>query len=130
MRTKIYPPTQASTVTSTDCLYLCDACTLRVVHIILHSNKLPRNPEKTSWGNQWFHSPLILKALFLGKGGIGGGPFIGCRPGIAMELRCLPLLICFWPGRCRTRRSRENSSRENWGESTVLMAEIRDQLTG
>ena len=25
------------------------------------------------------HSPLILKALFLGKGGIGGGPFIGCQ---------------------------------------------------
>ena len=23
----IYPPTQASTATSTDCLYLCDACT-------------------------------------------------------------------------------------------------------
>ena len=33
-----YPPTEASTATSTDCLYLCDACTLRAMHIILHSD--------------------------------------------------------------------------------------------
>ena len=31
-----YPPTEASTATSTDCLYLCDACTLRAMHITHH----------------------------------------------------------------------------------------------
>ena len=42
-----------------------------------------------------------------------------------MELRCLPLLIYFWPGRCRTRRLGTFLR----GESTVLMAEIRWELT-
>ena len=46
---QIYPPTQMSTVISTDCLYLCDACTLRVVHIILHNCKFIFPPTPPGW---------------------------------------------------------------------------------
>ena len=32
----LYPPTQVSTATSQGCLYSCDACTLRAVHLLSH----------------------------------------------------------------------------------------------
>ena len=35
----ICPPTKASTATMSCCLYQCDACTLRAVHITFRSNK-------------------------------------------------------------------------------------------
>ena len=64
--TKIYPPTQASTVTSTDCLYLCDACTLRVVHIILHT---PPSPQTPLWDvfQRWCHAPPNQDAWWWGR---------------------------------------------------------------
>ena len=63
---KIYPPTQASTVTSTDCLYLCDACTLRVVHIILHT---PPSPQTRLWDvcQRWCHPPPNQDAWWWGR---------------------------------------------------------------
>ena len=66
MWTKIYPPTQASTVTSTDCLYLCDACTLRVVHIILHT---PPSPQTRLWDvfQRWCHAPPNQDAWWWGR---------------------------------------------------------------
>ena len=64
--TKIYPPTQASTVTSTDCLYLCDACTLRVVHIILHT---PPSPQTRLWDvfQRWCHASPNQDAWWWGR---------------------------------------------------------------
>ena len=64
--TKIYPPTQASTVTSTDCLYLCDACTLRVVHIISHT---PPSPQTRLWDvfQRWCHAPPNQDAWWWGR---------------------------------------------------------------
>ena len=34
-----YPPTQVSTATIQDCLYSCDVCTLRAVHILSNSSQ-------------------------------------------------------------------------------------------
>ena len=44
-----YPPTEASTAASTDCLYLCDACTLRAMHIILHRFKRDYHRRGYAW---------------------------------------------------------------------------------
>ena len=61
-----YPPTEASTATSTDCLYLCDACTLRAMHIILHT---PPSPQTRLWDvfQRWCHAPLNQDAWWWGR---------------------------------------------------------------
>ena len=64
--TKIYPPTQASTVTSTDCLYLCDACTLRVVHIISHTPPSPQTRLRDVF-QRWCHAPPNQDAWWWGR---------------------------------------------------------------
>ena len=91
VRTKIYPPTQASTVTSTDCLYLYDACTLRVVHIILHT---PPSPQTRLWDvfQRWCHAPPNQDAWWWGRWAWATAPTVRRPTSFRGSTRMLPQL--------------------------------------
>ena len=65
-----YQPTQASTATSTGCIYLCDACTLRAMHIMLHTKNINRFCQE-------FFLPSKHLLFVKGENFTTSGPFSG-----------------------------------------------------
>ena len=70
----LYPPTQVSTATSQGCLYSCDACTLRAVHLLSHS---PQPADFTWTAGCTRDKATAIWSIFLCQGRL----FLFCSPG-------------------------------------------------
>ena len=79
----LYPPTQVSTATSQGCLYSCDACTLRAVHLLsqpqLRIQLCPTKKRKCHTNPMFFLFGEVL---------VKGGRDYTCS--------CLNMMMNFW----------------------------------
>ena len=85
----LYPPTQVSTATSQGCLYSCDACTLRAVHLLSHS---PQPADFTWTAGCTRDKATAIGSIFLCQGRL----FLFCSPGWG-NLQVLVWRISFYP---------------------------------
>ena len=85
----LYPPTQVSTATSQGCLYSCDACTLRAVHLLSHS---PQPADLTWTAGCTRDKATAIWSIFLCQGRL----FLFCSPGCG-NLQVLVWRISFYP---------------------------------
>ena len=85
----LYAPTQVSTATSQGCLYSCDACTLRAVHLLSHS---PQPADFTWTAGCTRDKATAIWSIFLCQGRL----FLFCSPGCG-NLQVLVWRISLYP---------------------------------